>query len=239
MTPAILLLLAPPQSAPAPIDDIVGYEYHCSAEVKAADGTVIAGTLAVDGEGRLAEFSASARPQRTKLDQAFFIRDFRGFESVAAVASWSLRWRVDRTGLGPTDLAFDAARIEIDINRRKTLPRTVAGALSRDWSEYTALIGFAERWPGRKSGAALDFPLAELLGFASGRSELNWRLLRTPVRGVAAGNDALASGQLALGPIRAARSSFDAFKARLLADAAGYRTRCKREPVRYDPNGEI
>jgi hypothetical protein len=232
MIPA--LLLAATQAA---ADPGRGFQYVCEATRPLADGGAVAGTVTVADGGAVTEARVAAQPKLQPLDLLFLRRDVPG-DAPASRTRWSVVWQ--QNGLPAPALRFDAGLVEIDVSRRRRLPRGVALALRRDRLDAAALVALSVRWPGVPSGAPFGFRLGPLLGFAGGAPALDWTMARAPLAALPPPFRAvLAEGRLKLDPLRAVRPAFDGVVADLAARAASPRTACRREAVEENPLAEI
>jgi hypothetical protein len=241
----LLVLMAALVSAQTAADEeIIGYEYRCLPNDVGRPNQHITGHLMVDETGTQQSFYASYRPLEEQNRAFFGVRPANMSKDKSAVG-WQLTWREHNPSYPPQkfDLTFENAELQLDFYSRRTLPQNVVmlvgdgKSIGASWGK--PLHAFAERWPGRKTGAPFSFQLRNILGVAGGSVTVNWAVYSAPLTANMSYKNLRGEGSIDLQSVRAVREEFEKLRSDLLAKATDYKNQCRKEPVYYNPDAEI
>jgi hypothetical protein len=237
----LLVLIAALVSAQtAQEEEIIGYEYHCEAQ-----RPQFLVSLILDEAGQYEQFFANYMPLRGAQDAIFDGEKPASMAKDKTYVSWQLIWREYNPSYPPKkfEIKFENAELQLGFHSWHTLPPNVvmlAGA-GKAISAYAGkpLYAFAERWPGRKTGAPFSFQLQNILDIARDSDAFSWAVYSGPLRDNMSYKNQRGEGTIDLQPLRAVGLEFEKLRSELLAKAADYKNQCNSEPVHYNPDAEI
>jgi hypothetical protein len=235
---ALIAALAIVQSAAEQEND--GYEYRCEAQ-----RPQFLVSLILDEAGQHKQFFANYMPLRGAQDAIFNGEKPASMAKDKTYVSWQLIWREYSPSYPPKkfEIKFENAELQLGFHSWRTLPQNVvmlAGAgkaISADLGK--PLHAFAERWPGRKTGAPFSFQLQNILDIARDSDAFSWAVYSGPLKANMSYKALRGEGTIDLQPLRAVGLEFDKLRSELMAKAADYKKQCNSEPVSYNPDAEI
>ena len=238
---ALLLGAAAPAAPAQPrTDDIIGYNYACTAKVAMPSPfSDLEGHLIVNEDGSRFSFFAQLYGIRAEADPV----GWAGAKQLRALGAsehvrWNMVWREEG---GSVPLSFGEGQLRIEVSTPRKLALENMLAVGRDAFPSAPMVASSTRWPGKKNGAEFAFEIAELFGFAGNSPSLRWWLYSAPLPHAMSVNTTRrrASGSLDLAAPRSAAGPFEKLKAELLAKAVDFEKSCTRRPIHYDGSAEI
>jgi hypothetical protein len=213
-------------------EKIDGYEYRCEAQ-----RPQFLVSLILDEAGQHKQFFANYMPLRGAQDGIFDGEKPASMAKDKTYVSWQLIWREYNPSYPPKKFAlkFENAELQLGFHSWRTLPQNVvmlAGA-------GKAISAYAERWPGRKTGAPFSFQLQNILDIARDSDAFSWAVYSGPLKANMSYKALRGEGTIDLQPLRAVGLEFDKLRSELMAKAADYKKQCNSEPVSYNPDAEI
>jgi hypothetical protein len=238
LLPVILAGTAAP--AQPRTDDIIGYNFACTAKVAMPlPSSDLEGHVIVNEDGTLFSFFAQLYGIRAEADPV----GWAGAKQLRALGAsehvrWNMVWREEG---GSIPLSFGAGQLRIEVSTPRKLALENMLAVGRDAFPSAPMVASSTRWPGKKNGAEFAFEIAELFGFAGNAPSLRWWLYSAPLPYAMSVDSTRrrASGSLDLAAPRSAAGPFEKLKAELLAKTVDFEKSCTRRPIHYDGSAEI
>jgi hypothetical protein len=228
--------------------EVIGNEYHCGVNIgdgKSTSAPHLTANLVLDEAGQMKDFYASYN-QALDAEYAKFTGKRRdGMSKDETLLRWSLSWRDNANSLPakPIEMKFERATLNLDFYGWRGLPEKLVMLAGSGDSAFgqagKPLHAFADRWPGRKTGALFSFGLRYILDATGDNDQVSWAIYETPLVASMSYEDLQDEGTLDLKPLRAASADFEKMRGELLSKAADYKKSCRREQVYYDENAEI
>jgi hypothetical protein len=233
------------QTAESQQRQIDGYYWVCKAQL-GNDQYPFRAQFNLDDSGRPIGFLASLA-RFDAQDSRFWGQRPADVSKDATHVRWSLDWsyRNDTfTSVSAVpDPKFEDASLSLDFSSWRKLPNAVAMRIGPNqgvtYSGYSHLYSFSLRHVGRKTGATFSFGLAVVLAYARSSTTLRWSILRPALLSSNDYVSPLGEGDIDLKPIVAAAKEFAELRSMLAIKIADYRNQCQREPIYYNPDGEI
>jgi len=245
LLPSMLAAAPAPVAAPQqPEQEIIGYQFTCSAEVPV--GSVkLQGALVINEDGTRDSFSAQYHGEEDEIDQLFFLESWPELKrrKIEHHVRLSLLWHIRelRTARSTPLPAFEDGDLRLNVSTLRTLPERVFLVLTNAEYSSTGVVVSSYRWPGRTRSAPFTVPLTELFGFKGKSQKLKWRLLEPPlpVEWHYGAQGLRGDGWIEPEALRVVERPFGQLRELLLAKEADHARACERHPVYYNPDAEI